>query len=489
MTRSVNEIFALEIRVDLGAATADTVDAYIDFAPAYLEVVDATGNPVTSIELNTAVFGNATVNSVNNTTGLINFSASKYDAPYLSGLLTAATVRFRAKAPTAATNVTLVRSGARWSDVLKAGDTLAPALSGSTVSIVEGVTLQGRVLLERRGAACNPRWVTPLYRTNGGVTTDGIGMYQCGAATPLRTFSATTDACGVFTLTLTGISAGSYDIRVKGADTLSNKKSCVTLPAAAEINFGTLLVGDNNGNDCVNGADVSYMIPSFLKCTGDAEYRLYADTNKDGCVNGADVSALIPNFLQCGPIVVTAALQDAAEVDQDIQEAEAKADPAGEASLAMLPGARRMTPGEEFTLTLTADLSDGLADTVDAYIDFDPKVLEVVDSAGLPATSVEVNDDVFDSPTFNAVDNAVGQINLSASVFDSPYLSRSLRIATIRFRAKDTAGSTQIVFARSRARWSDTLKAGDSQAAALSHANVLVVDPDTRGVYLPFILR
>ena len=52
----------------------------------------------TAIELNAAVFSSATINSVDNTGGQINFSASKPDSPYLTGSFTAATIRFRAKA-------------------------------------------------------------------------------------------------------------------------------------------------------------------------------------------------------------------------------------------------------------------------------------------------------------------------------------------------------------------------------------------------------
>ncbi|MEO0074431.1 MAG: SMP-30/gluconolactonase/LRE family protein, partial [candidate division WOR-3 bacterium] len=76
--KSTSEMFTLTLKVELPSSTADTVDAYIDFDPTYLEVVDALGNPATTIELNTAIFGSATVNSVNNALGQINFSASKY---------------------------------------------------------------------------------------------------------------------------------------------------------------------------------------------------------------------------------------------------------------------------------------------------------------------------------------------------------------------------------------------------------------------------
>ena len=44
------QVFTVEIKGALGAATADTVDAYLGFDSGLLEVVDAAGNSATSIE-------------------------------------------------------------------------------------------------------------------------------------------------------------------------------------------------------------------------------------------------------------------------------------------------------------------------------------------------------------------------------------------------------------------------------------------------------
>ena len=91
------QVFTLEIRVALGAATADTVDAYLGFDGGMLEVVDAAGNPTTAIEPAPLFSTGVITNSVNNDGGMINFSAYKL-SPYLTGQFTVATIRFRAKA-------------------------------------------------------------------------------------------------------------------------------------------------------------------------------------------------------------------------------------------------------------------------------------------------------------------------------------------------------------------------------------------------------
>ena len=217
-----------------------------------------------------------------------------------------ATIRFRAKAE-GDTGVGFDFDPPRWSDVLWEGTSLEPVPSPAKVTIGPAMTLHGQVALEQRGPAGTERWYTPLYRdTRPDTVTGGIEVYQPYPTTLLGVFAEGTDVWGTFTVTLTGMIPGTYDIRVKSADTLSNLKIGVTLPTASTINFGTLLVGDGNGDDLVDAFDVSYMVPSFLLCWGDAGFRPYADTNRDGCVNGADVSALIPNFLKAGPVPVHA---------------------------------------------------------------------------------------------------------------------------------------------------------------------------------------
>jgi YVTN family beta-propeller protein/parallel beta-helix repeat protein len=321
------------------------------------------------------------------------------------------------------------------------------------------IALNGRVALEGRGLAGDSRWITELFRVNAGVTTGGVEVYRTGTSTLLGAFSATTDANGRFSTTLTDLGSGVYDIKVKGSDTLSTVKSGVSLPSGTETDFGTLLVGDCNGNDAVIGGDLSYMIPSFLLCTGETNYRVYADTNKNGCVNGADVSGLIPNFLKTGPLDEEGALA---------------AQPVSGASLVLNPAVQTVGVGQVFTVDIMADTGTGFADTVDAYLDFDPAIMEVVNASGQPAASIELNAEVFTSATFNSANNTTGQISFSASKFESPYLTGVFKAATIRFKAKAAVTSTQVRSVRSGARWSDLLYAGERLDPSLGNAIVTI---------------
>ena len=365
--------------------------------------------PTTSIIPNTTVFpAGPTLNTVDNNLGQINFSASVFPPTTLSGTFTVATIRFRAKGAVTMTPVTFVRSGARLSDILMAGASLNPSLSNGGVSITNGLTLSGRVSLQDRGAPGDPRWSTQLFRTEFGVTTAGVTLFAAGSATPLFGFTATTDALGNFSIPVPGVTPGLYDILVKGSDTLANERFAVSLPSAAPINFGTLLVGDTNGDDVVNAADVSYMVPSFLKVLGDPAFRPYADVNKDGAVNGADVSTLVPNFLSAGPITVSAAaaLQRAAS-------AEAKAASATGASLSLVPAVRTGFVGGVMTMDIMANTGTGAPDTVQVDLNFDPNYVQVVNAAGSATTSIDLlNSTVLGNVYYNSVDNAAGHVDV-----------------------------------------------------------------------------
>jgi uncharacterized delta-60 repeat protein len=130
-----NQTFQLTVRIDMAGKVADTVDAYLMYDPAALEVVDAAGNPATSITANSAVVSNVSYNRVNPTTGQIDFSASQYSSPYLSGVATVATIRFRAKTVMGATTIRFVRQGIRRSDLFRGGVSLQALVEHAAIQV------------------------------------------------------------------------------------------------------------------------------------------------------------------------------------------------------------------------------------------------------------------------------------------------------------------------------------------------------------------
>nr|MBC7244770.1 hypothetical protein [Chloroflexota bacterium] len=92
-----DQIFTVDIQIAAGAEQIIVAMLYLDFNPLYLQVVDASGNPASAIEVNEDYFDYVTKNSANNTTGQIDLWAGvgvTKEPP--SGTFRVATIRFKA---------------------------------------------------------------------------------------------------------------------------------------------------------------------------------------------------------------------------------------------------------------------------------------------------------------------------------------------------------------------------------------------------------
>jgi hypothetical protein len=150
-------------------------------------------------------------------------------------------------------------------------------------------SINGTVTLQGRPTAPNARWIVPVQ----------VELYVTGNPTPVTTFNTTTNMSGQFTVT--GVPAGTYNIKVKSSHTLARViTGQVLVTGSNAIDFGTLLEGDANNDNFVTLADLSLLINSFNKTVGDAGYDARADLNNDNFVTLADLSLLISNFNQAG---------------------------------------------------------------------------------------------------------------------------------------------------------------------------------------------
>jgi hypothetical protein len=124
-----------------------------------------------------------------------------------------------------------------------------------------------------------------------------------GSSTALFRKIVRTSSGGTFSgLTITGLSAGTYDITAKGYSHLRKKKASVSLSTGSTVDFTTsgtdkLLTGDVNsssGDNLVNGIDLTLIIGDL---TGSSERY---DLNRDTVVNGIDLTNAITNLTQTG---------------------------------------------------------------------------------------------------------------------------------------------------------------------------------------------
>jgi len=355
-TVNVGQQFTVDILFNSGNQPFYGVEAYLDFDSTKLQVVDTDEcNAGFQIQLASVLASNGFTflnleagqgrNDLN--PGQVNAPAGTTSNEFSSATqLTLARVTFQAIATSASTAISFHTPGVNDPRTTRAvhcattpascydvnqnfTGTFYPATtSNATVTINTGPSpastlvghcqLFGKVSSTVRGTppssnpSPNPKMVTELFRQPGvnpppltqtgtcsaGVT-PGISVFPAGnTTTPVATFCVATDDKGFFTLDLVGVTAGTYDIRVKPGDALSVKRKNITLPQAANtrIDFGELKLGDFNGSDVVNGVDFSFAVPSFNQTSGGANFRIYADANRSGTVNGTDFSAAVPNF-------------------------------------------------------------------------------------------------------------------------------------------------------------------------------------------------
>lgn len=173
-------------------------------------------------------------------------------------------------------------------------------------------------------------------------------------------------------------------------------------------------------------------------------------------------------------------------------------------SLYLKPRSQTVMSGARFLIEVWVSTENATVDTVDAYIEFDPNLLVAVDEKGKPTEVLELNTTIFPFATYNDVDNTLGQANLSASVFSSPYLSGTFRVASLWFTAKLPTSMTDIEVIRKGARWSDLFLGGVSLNPTLRGSTIRVYavtgtatptpewfppQPPQPALYLPLLVK
>jgi len=327
------------------------------------------------------------------------------------------------------------------------GPTPTPTVTPTPTTTPTACTIQGSVDLQRPGhPAPDPSWAVPLTVDVGGTN-----------------YAVTTDTSGNFTVT--GLTAGSYDIRVKNSHTLRNVKSGVMLVAGSNvIHFGTLLEGDANDSNCVNITDFSILANGFVP-----EYDARADFNQDGFVNISDFSLLKSNFGTCGDIPATSP-----PLSGSAQQAETAGTAMGSVQISVEPTSSSVLVEQAFTVSLQIAADSQPVDGAEVHLDFDPTYLQVVDSSGNPASSIEIGS-TFDVFIQNVVNNDEGKIDFAAGTFDVPP-NGTFVLATIHFRALQItdAGSTPLTFVSREGSPTNVVYGGDSMLGGIVDGVVTV---------------
>jgi Tol biopolymer transport system component len=465
---AVNTIFTLDIVVDSGAQQVDAVQAFVNFDPGFLQVVDEDGNPSSTIIGGTA-FQYEFLNEVDNTAGTLGYAAGSASS-FPSGAFTLATIRFKAIAETENTVTGFNLTSPRKTRITFGGSSLPFTPFDGSVEIVPGVEISGSVRLQGRPDSPDTSWSVPLT----------FWVYNPGQVIPRYEFHPTTDESGQFTI-VDGIAPGAYDLQVKNIHTLSNRRENVILVSGLNlVNMCTLLEGDADDSDLVDISDFSMLAACLFKPLDSQPFCPNTDFNEDDIVDVGDFSLLNSNFFKEGPIIVSCSGAESvlSETRRILQVAEQ-----ADITFAIFPSVTRIPVSTIFTLDIVVSSGAQQVDAVQAFINFDPDFLQVVDEDGNPSSAIISGTD-FQYEFLNEVDNTAGTINYAAGSMSS-FPSGAFTLATIRFKATVGTGDTDVTFSLTSPRETKITFEGNNLTFDVLDGRVITGYEN----YLPFIMK
>ena len=170
-------------------------------------------------------------------------------------------------------------------------------MAGVIQVVSPGVTVTGRLALEGVGnlfAIKAPLGVFHVSLRTPATTTEKFGF----DVTPT---AAANNPNGTYTLT--GVTAGTYDVAIKGLKNLRVVKSnLVFAGASGTIPDALLLAGDANGDNAVDPTDFNVFVSAYNSDSSvpGSGYDAAADFNFDGAVDPTDFGLFVSNYNTVG---------------------------------------------------------------------------------------------------------------------------------------------------------------------------------------------
>jgi len=127
-----------------------------------------------------------------------------------------------------------------------------------------------------------------------------------------------------------------------------------------------------------------------------------------------------------------------------------------------------------FTLNIRVRTYGQPVDSAQAYIDFDPSLLEVVDADPGTAGDQIQRGTALPDELQNSVDNALGRIDFAAGIFGGQPLTGTFTLATVEFKAKAATGGTPLSFVFVAPRETKVSMEGLNQLSTYSDGTVII---------------
>jgi PKD repeat protein len=285
----------------------------------------------------------------------------------------------------------------------------------------------------------------------------------------IMTEAVSTDPSGYFSLEL---DPGTYNVWVKEQRALARRIDDVVITAGAisEHDFGELLVGDVDDN-LVDIGDFGVWKSTFCNVID-----LRADFDCSGNVDIDDFAWVKRNFLKQGddPLAGSPSMPYDWETSSPI-----RATQAGTVTVYLDPAASSATAGETFTVAVKIAAGVQEVDSAQAFVDFDPTYLDVID-----VTGGGVLDEVH-----NEFDSVPGEIGY-AGVDLVGTVSGTFTLATVTFQARVAVPETALIFSvapprETKAKLGITTLPLETQSAAVEIRGVVVsIEPPSETVHV-----
>ncbi|MEI7847763.1 MAG: SBBP repeat-containing protein [Chloroflexota bacterium] len=408
-TVNIDQVFSVDVRVTAGTQPVDGAAAYLNFDPAYLNVISITpGNILETVLKNT----------YSNTTGEIDYLAGTLDTLHPTGTFTLFTIKFKAVGIDSSTDLTFSSIAPRKSDTSNNGQSYFQQATDSTITIDTLYTIYGKVTLQGRPTPIpNARWIEPLT----------VNFTDSGDPAIIYPFNSQTDSSGNFSIN--DVPDGTFDITVKNIHSLQSKLSGIALSDRTNpLDFGTLLEGDANDDNSVDMLDFSLLSSTYNKCSGDVGYDDRADFNEDQCVDTLDYSLLLENIGAVGETAFRMAAPSVSIVANTVQ-------------LALSPAISTLNAGQDFYVTVKVLAGLQRVDAAEASLNFDRTLLQVRQI--IPGT-------VLSQVLYNKFDNVAGKIYFTAGDLAKKYPSGTFTLMTIKFHALKPSLGTALTFQKGR---------------------------------------
>jgi len=471
---SVGGVATVNILIDGAGRQADTISVFLDVDPAVLQVVNAAGNPATAIVPGGDLPAPA-VNEADNAAGHINYVTLLPGGRTLTGTQVLATLRLKALAatPDFGSAVAFAGSGERTTDIMLSGASVLGAANGGFVAATGARGLTINVGIQGRRSDTPGQWAAPVLVT----------LHQPGETAPVASYALTVTAGSP--LVISDAPAGTVDVKVKGLNTLRNKRAGVVIGAGgATTDLGNLLAGDANNDNRINVSDLSIYALASGKSSGQYGFDARADFNGDDVVDSTDLALLQSNFGKAGDIVVggSASSDDMATGNEAVMSDIVQPQNGGSVSLSILPANNTLQVGRMVTLTVQVAAGAQPVHAAEIHINL-PSGLEVVGPDGTPVTGIQ-GGSALPVQGLNRVDNVAGRIDFAASYAGTPP-SGTFTLATIRLRAGQPLANLPLRFVQQAGRMTDVLYGEES---VLGTTNAAWITVSGYSLYLPVIL-